>query len=282
MRKQIALSAILLAGCGLAAGCGSGGEADNARTNCTPAHPGVSTLTDGTLTVAVATLPPFTGADGNELLGLEGDILSAIAERECLTIQVQSLDFPTAITAAQTGRADISSGNWWCTAKRAETMGLVGPVYTDKLGITSREGIDTFSAVEGRPVGTVDGYNWNADLEKVYGANLKTYPSASVMYQDLQAGRIDAAFDSSAAATYANQQRGGEWQIKIAQPDERIRASLKGPQVCFPVPANNASLKEALNADVEALRTEGALGEFLTKNELDPSAADTGPLNLID
>jgi hypothetical protein len=35
-------------------------------------------------------------------------------------------------------------------------------------------------------------------------------------------------------------------------------------------------------ASVEALRTEGALDEFLTEQELDPSAADTGPLNLIN
>ncbi|MBT2548182.1 ABC transporter substrate-binding protein [Arthrobacter sp. ISL-65] len=281
MRKIAALVGTTLLAVTALTGCALDSASAPAKADCTPAHSGLSTVSKGVLSVSAATLPPFTQVDGTKLAGAEGKILDKIAAMECLTLAAQPLDTASVISSAQNGRVDVAAGNWYCTAERAKAMSLAGPVYGDQIGILSSSGAKTFSELEGKTVGTVDGYQWNAEFKTLYGAGLKTYPNATAMISDLKAGRIDAAVDSYGSAKYSNAQNSDKWKVEVPEPDKRVASSVNPAQVCFPVPKSNETLAKAIISDLEKLRSDGTLADILGDNGLDRSAADVKELQLI-
>lgn len=254
----------------------------NAFAQCKPAHQ-FKTVTPGTLTISTAEFPPFDvpGSDGS-LGGVEGDILKKIADKECLKINAQPVGFSSAIQYVTTGKADISAGQWYRTADRAKVVGLSDPLYLDQLAIYSKEGITRLGDLKGKQVGTVQGYNWTADLQALYKDDLKLYPTPVALAQDLQAGRVDAGLDSIATGLYA-QKKGGYSGMKIlvGAPDPRVRASVNPAQVGFVLSKDNPTLGTALNADIAEMQKNGEIAQILKSYGLDPKGADVGPARLI-
>jgi polar amino acid transport system substrate-binding protein len=272
----VTLVLAMLTGCGSDSGAGAAADG-----SCTPVHDDLKTARSGVLTTATYNFPPFVKLDGTEVSGLEGDILKEVAEMECLDLQAQPLDTGSVIPATQNGRADIASGNWYCTAERAGVMNLAGPVYGDLMGLISTDGATTFDALQDKSMGTVDGYNWNEEFKSLFGSDLKIYPNPTAMYTDLKSGRLEVAADSFGSATFANEQAGSPWKIEVPEPDDRVAASLEPAQVCFPMAKDNAALVDAVTEDIETLRDSGTLADLLEQNGLDPAAADVGELRLI-
>jgi polar amino acid transport system substrate-binding protein len=98
-------------------GCSSGSSGTTA--GCTPQHT-FTTVNEGTLTVATYDFAPHTVISGDQLSGIEGDLLNEIAKRECLTLAVDSAGGASAaVPSVQSGRADVAAGDWWRTKARA-------------------------------------------------------------------------------------------------------------------------------------------------------------------
>ncbi|MGV9797783.1 substrate-binding periplasmic protein [Mycobacterium sp. NPDC003449] len=235
----------------------------------------------GALTVATFNFPPFLVVEGTSVSGIEGDILRSIAEMECLTMTSQPLDTASVIPATQNGRTDMSAGDWYCTTARAQVLSLAGPVFSDQIVIVSDDGATTFDELQGRSIGTVDGYMWNEELQKIFGPSLRVYPNPTAVYNDLEAGRLDSAIDSIGTASFAKKQKSADWAIERPAPDPRVASSTVPGQVCFPMSVNNPDLFAAVSEDIVTLRNNGTIGRILKDNGLDPSAADPGPLKLI-
>ncbi|WP_245643716.1 substrate-binding periplasmic protein [Paraburkholderia oxyphila] len=254
----------------------------NAFGECKPAHQ-FKTVTPGVLTISTAEFPPFDipGNDG-ALGGVEGDILKKIADKECLKINAQPVGFSSAIQYVLTGKADVSAGQWYRTADRAKVVGLTAPLYLDQLAIYSKEGYTKLGDLSGKQVGTVQGYNWTADLQALYKDNLKLYPTPVALAQDLQAGRVDAGLDSVATGRYA-QNKGGYAGMKIlvGAPDPRVRASVNPAQIGFVFAKGNEALGAALDADIAQMQKNGEVAQILKSYGMDPKGADVGPARLI-
>lgn len=261
--------------------CGSTTEEAQSAQDCTPAHPGIDTVTPGTLTVATYNFPPFLVVEGTSVAGVEGDILRDIAELECLSLTSQPLDTASVIPATQNGRADVAAGDWYCTAARAEVLSLAGPVFSDQIVIVSNDGATTFDDLQGGSVGTVDGYMWNEELQNMFGPQLRVYPNPTAVYNDLEAGRLDAAIDSIGTASFAKEQKGTDWSIERPERDPRVASSVTPGQVCFPMSKNNPALFTAVSENIVTLRENGTIAQILDDNGLDRSAAEPGPLQLI-
>lgn len=251
--------------------------------DCKPVH-SFETIVPGTLSVASFEFPPYAynGEDG-AFSGVDGEILKRIAAKECLEIDAKLVDPAAAIQYVLSNRADIAAGDWYRTAEREKVLGLTGPMYLDQMGIFTRDGATTIKSLEGRTVGVVQGYLWVADMQKVFGSSLKVYPNPVAMAQDLASGRIDAGTDSYAVGVAA-QQKGGYpgIQIEVAEPDERVRATVQAGQTGFPFTKSNTALGEALSANIAAMHESGEIKEILTQFGLDPSAADVGAPRLVE
>ena len=254
-----------------------------AAQNCKPAHE-FKTVTAGALTVAGYELLPYSSLEvGNKLGGVDGEIIDQIATKECLTVKLVAVDPAAVIQSVISGQADIAAGDWYRTAAREKVLGLSAPLYLDQMGIFSKEGFSKVAQLDGKRIGTVEGYLWVADLKKVFGSALQTYPSPVNLAQDMAAGRIDVAIDSYAVGIEA-QKKGGYTGVKImvAEPDDRVAASRQPGQANFPYTKNNSELGAALASDIVDLHKSGAIAEILKKHGLSPSAADVGEARVIN
>lgn len=279
--KTTSLSALFLAlAAGAVTGCAPGAGSSAVAEDCVPAHE-FDTVTEGTLTVVLYDLPPFSRLEESEISGVDGDIVNAIAENECLTVSAQALATAANIPTVQAGRADLSIGAWYRTAARAEVVDLTEPIYTDQMAIISTDGytsIDQLDQLDGVAVGTVDGYLWVDDVAAILGDGLRVYPTTLDMNQDLAAGRIQVGIDSYGSGVY---NADGDVIVEVIEPDDRIAASREAAQISIPIPKGNTALLTALNENIAELRERGELARILETNGLDASAADTGEARLI-
>ncbi|PWJ53873.1 amino acid ABC transporter substrate-binding protein, PAAT family [Quadrisphaera granulorum] len=264
------------------AACGGGDSSSSsaASGDCKPAHT-FDTIDKGTLTVGVYDLPPFISTTGEGgMSGIDADLIREVAKLECLEVKPVNTSAAAMVPGVQNGRLDVGIGDWYRTKARAEIINLSDPLYLDDMAIVSKDGIDTVSGMEGKTVGTVDGYLWVEDLKKVLGDNLKLYPSGVNMQQDLKAGRIEVGIDSYGSAVETLK---GDTTLKIekAKPDSRVAASEQPAQTGFLLPKDNQAWVDAVNADIATLRENGTLAKVLTKNGLDASSADVGDPRLI-
>lgn len=269
--RHLAITLVALTAATTAAACGGSGSPSSVSAGCKPAHT-FSNVTKGALTVATYDLPPFTKVQGTDLTGVDGDILKSIAKKECQSITVNSMATAAVIPTIQAGRADIAAGAWYRTAARAKVVSLSAPMYIDQMAFVSKDGITKVSQLQGRKVGTVDGYLWVADIKKVLSGSVSVYSTPVNMYQDLKSGRIDVGIDSFASGKF----NASGLKVEVTEPDPQVAASVQAAQIGFPVPKDNTALLDAINADIAAMHSSGELAKILTANNLPASAADTG------
>ncbi|WLS00036.1 substrate-binding periplasmic protein [Shinella sumterensis] len=279
MPKTITTTQFLLAGiAGLAltAGVASAQE-------CTPKHQ-FTTIEAGTLTVAVTTYVPHSFVDDSgNMKGIDGDIAAEFAKRECLKVKAVAVDPAAAIQYVLSGQADIATGDWYRTAERAKVMSLSAPLYTDQMSIYSKEGFKNVSDLEGKQVGTVQGYLWVADLKAMLGGSLKLYPNSVNMQQDLSSGRIDVAVDGYSTGVVAEQKGAlGDVKVNVAAPDERVKATKEAAQAAFPYSLNAKEFGVALDAAIAEMHADGTIVTVLKSYGLDGTAADTGAPRLVE
>ncbi|MGP0224314.1 substrate-binding periplasmic protein [Paenarthrobacter sp. NCHU4564] len=259
-------------------GCGGGTQAAGSSTpaDCKPASE-FSTMKKGALTVAVYEAPPYVTFKGNELGGVDGDILMGFAAKECLTITTVSAAAAAVIPTVQGGRADVATGGWWRSKARAEILSLTDPIYTDQMVLISKDGLNKVTDLKGKKVGTVNGNVWVDDAKSYLGGELQLYKAPVDLFQDLKSGRLDVGIDGFGEAH--NNSNG--LRVEVLEPDNAIKASLEPPQTCLPVTKDNAGLLKALNDYVEGLRKDGTLEKIVVKNGFPASAINTGDARLI-
>ncbi|ENN86554.1 amino acid ABC transporter [Rhizobium freirei PRF 81] len=250
--------------------------------DCTPKHK-FSTIEPGTLTVAVTTYAPHSYLDdtGN-MKGIDGDIAAEFAKRECLNVKAVAVDPAAAIQYVLSGQADITTGDWYRTAERAKAMNLSAPLYTDQMAIYSKQDFKKVSDLEGKKVGTVQGYLWVADLKTLLGASLKLYPNSVNMQQDLFAGRIEVAVDGYSTGVVAAQKGVlKEVKVAVAAADPRVKATKEAAQAAFPFSLKAKDFGEALDSNIEAMHKDGTIVKILKSYGLDGTAAETGAPRLV-
>ncbi|MBC8751677.1 MULTISPECIES: substrate-binding periplasmic protein [Paraburkholderia] len=249
---------------------------------CKPLHK-FDTINPGVLTVSATVYPPFDNVDKDgKFVGVDADILRKVGEKECLQVNATSADSSASIQYVLSGKADVSSSAWYRTADRAKVMGVSNPVYTDLVGIFSREGYTKFSQLDGKKVGTVQGYLWVSDLKSLYGDKLNLYPNAVALIQDLQTGRIDAAVNGYVQANIAS--KNGEMpgmKVLPAEPDKRVKSSVLPAQSGFLYTKSNTGLGDALNADIADMQKNGELIEILKAHGVDSSVAKVGEARYV-
>ena len=239
----------------------------------------ITTVEKGKLIVAAYDYPPFTFAspDG-KIGGIDPDIVSRVAKENCLEVVTMVVDPAATIQAVISGRADVAIGSWYRTEKRNEVLGQSAPTYVDSMGIYSTDGIDTIEAMQGKNVGTVQGFFWVPQLQKVLGPSLKLYPTPLAMAQDLSAGRLDVAITGYNAGTYIQKNAGGYdgIQIKRVKPDERVPATMQPSQTGILFTKGNDSLQKALADSIANQHADGSILKSLKAAGFDDTTADVG------
>ena len=264
------LLAISLSACG-------GSDTASSAADCTPAHSDLKTITEGELTVASYDYAPATILEGDNVTGMEGDLINEIAKLECLKVTVSTSGGAGAvIPSVQSKRVDIGSGGWLRTKERTKIVHLSTPLWTDPQAIISKTGL-TSDNIEGKKVGSVAGNLYNNSLQKWLGENFKIYQDDESIYGDLKAGRIDAIVASAASAKYRFKDAPIEGATVVdVKPTPPVPEFAAVGQVMLPSSLDNEALGKALDEDIEKLRADGTIKKILEKYGLDPAVGEPG------
>lgn len=263
----------------LVTACGSSSSSSKAASAspCHPAHH-LRTIVSGVLSVGVYPYPPYGDQAGNKLAGVDGTILTRIAAMECLKVRPVPGAASSMISDVQTGRADTIMGDWHRTVPRSKIVLQSAPPYVDPMVLVSKSGLGTLRQLKGKTVGSVLGFNWDADLTKLFGGDMKVYPTDQAAYADLKAGRIQVVVDTPGAALFELKTEGmSGYKSVTAAADPAVSSTLLPAQINYPVNKDNPGLSSAISADIATLRANGTITKVLTSFGFPASVAKTGP-----
>lgn len=265
VRRMIAALIAAVVGLTMAlSGCSSSGSAER------------ETIKKGVLTVGVPTFPPFVGLSNGKITGPDGEIVYALAKRLNLKVEPVAYEFSALIPALQQNRIDIAVGSIFRTKERAKVVSFTYPLYIEPGSFIAKSQIDSVDQLKGTRVGTVEGYNWVADIQKILGSQkLVTYPSSTELNEDLKAGRLDVGIDSYSTAKYLH--KGDSFVITQLPKDSRIKSAIHPGQTAILVNKNNTALLNSLDTQIKYLHEHTTvIPDALKANGLDQAQANVG------
>ncbi|HEM2780515.1 TPA: ABC transporter substrate-binding protein/permease [Streptococcus suis] len=213
--------------------------------------------------VADSSFAPFEYQDETgKYVGIDMELIKAIAENQGFTITIQNPGFDAALNAVQAGQADAVIAGMSITDARKEIFDFSNAYYTSNILLAVKNGSDitSYEDLKGKTVGAKNGtasYTFLEENKDKYGYTLKAFDEASGMYDSLNSGSIDALMDDEAVLLYAIQQ-GRDFATPI--PGE------KSGEYGFAVKkGTNPELIEMFNNGLAALVESGKYDEILNK-----------------
>ncbi|HFU3673470.1 TPA: ABC transporter substrate-binding protein/permease, partial [Streptococcus suis] len=229
--------------------------------------------------VADSSFAPFEYQDeSGKYVGIDMELIKAIAEQQGFTITIQNPGFDAALNAVQAGQADAVIAGMSITDARKEIFDFSDAYYSSNILLAVKNGSDiaSYEDLKGKTVGAKNGtasYTFLESNKDKYGYTLKAFDEASGMYDSLNSGSIDALMDDEAVLLYAIQQ-GRDFATPI--PGE------KSGEYGFAVKKGaNPELIEMFNNGLASLVESGKYDEILNKyfNSTEETSATTSTVD---
>ena len=249
MKKFIALALAYVMTLSLAA-CGGGAEA--------PAEGDAKTYVIATDT----TFAPFEFQnDAGEYVGIDIELLAAIAEDQGFEYELQTLGFNAAVQALEAGQADGVIAGMSITEERKQKFDF-SEAYFDSgvvMGIAAdNEEIKSYEDLAGKKVAVkigTEGQTFAESIKDQYGFEIAYFDESPFMYEEVKAGNSAACFEDYPVMGYGITQNNG---LKMVTEKEQ------GSSYGFAVGKDqNAELLEMFNTGLANLKESGKYQEIL-------------------
>ncbi len=172
------------------AGCGSAETANE--------------VSDGKKVYVIATdttFAPFEFEnDEGEMVGIDLDLLEAIAQDQGFEYELQLIGFSAAVTALEAGEVDAVIAGMSITDERAEKYDFSEPYYDSGVGmaVAADSDIKSYEDLAGLQVAAKIGTEGCAFAESIadeYGFTISQFEDSATMFQDVLSGTSAAVFD---------------------------------------------------------------------------------------
>lgn len=180
-----------------------------------------------------ATWPPFetVNEQSKELEGYDIDLMNAIAAEEGMKIKWVNVGFDSLLAGMATGQYDAAISVITITDDRRRAMLFSEPYYdAGQLIATRADNADIVSAasLSGKKAGAQLGTTGAKEIEKVAGAQLKTYDEIGQAFMDLMNGQIDAVVaDGPLVLAFAAKNQGKIKAVGAPITSERYGIAVK-------------------------------------------------------
>ena len=259
-----ALLCLLLAACG-----GSDGESTSSPTGGSGGAAGDSAnlnlIGEGTLAVCTdSPYQPFEFEEEGEFTGFDVDVMNAIAEGLGLQAEYRVTPFEgiqsgAALNARQ---CDIAASAMTITEERRANLGFTDPYFdADQSLLISKADAGTYASLAdlgGQRIGvqaSTTGQQY-AEENAPDGTEIVEYPDSSALFQAVQGGEIAAILqDFPVNAFFATQND----EVEV------IEEYTTGEQYGFAAQVDNTALVDAVNQQLETLRSDGTYDEIYMK-----------------
>jgi ABC-type amino acid transport substrate-binding protein len=218
---------------------------------------------DGVLIWATnAQFPPYEYYEGDNVVGIDADVIALIAEKLGMTAQVEDMEFDSVIPAVQSGKVDVGMAGLTVTDERKQAVSFTAPYATGKQVIIVKEDspIADAAGLEGKTIGvqlstTGDLYiTW--DLVDEGLASIERYNKGADAVQALVQGKIDAVvIDNEPAKVCVAQNEG----LKILE-TEYITENY-----AIAVSKDNTELLSKIDAALKELIDSGEVQKIIDK-----------------
>ena len=259
-RRSFLTTAAAGAGVVLLAGCSSGSDAADEGSAGSAASGETYTIATDT------TFAPFEYADeNNEYVGIDIDMLYAIAEDQGFQVELDALGFQAATEAVQSGQADGIIAGMSITEERKETFDFSDPYFDSTVccaadpdsGITSLEDLEGLNVAV--KIGTMSA-DWAESIADEYGFTMTTFETSDMMYQEVGTGNSAACFEDTPVMEYAIATGSVSLEVIADCGTDSEFASQYGFGV---KKGENAELLEMFNAGLANIREDGTYDEIV-------------------
>ena len=241
----------------------SGCDQPNTTASSTPA-----TTADKVYKVGVDnTYPPFEFTKDGKLIGIDVDLITAIAKDQGFKIDIEQMDFSGIIPAMQAGMLDIGMGGMSITDKRKETVDFSEPYFAAGVSLVVANNNQTITSLDdlsGKKVvvknGTV-GASFADKNTKQYGYSIIQVSDSASMFQEVTNGTADALMEDYPVISYAIATGG----LKLKTVGERLTGDNYGISV---LKGKNDELLKMINKGLTNLQDNGEYDKIIA-NYLD-------------
>lgn len=247
------LGASLVAG--LLAGCGSQSASSSNGNQAEVKKYVIATDT---------TFAPFEFTnESNEFVGIDVDILDAIAEEQGFKYELNSLGFDAAVLAVESGQADGVIAGMSITEERKQKFDFSDPYYEADvtMAVAQDSEIKSYKDLEGKNVGVktaTNGADFAKSIADQYGFSIVEFKDSPTMYQDVVVGNTVACFEDYPVMAF-NIQQGAKMVIPgdIKEAGSAYGFAVKKDQ--------NAELLKMFNDGLKTIKDNGKYQEIVDK-----------------
>ena len=261
LKKLLAVVLIaVMAACVLAA-CGGSSESAPAEDG------GDAAPAEETTNYVIATdkgFSPFEFEDekGN-IVGIDMDILAAVAEDQGFTYDLHYIGWDAAIAECQAGQADGMIAGASITDERKENGWIFSDGYYDAtqgMAVKSDSDIATLEDLKGKTVVVKNGTmsdQYATELSEKIGFTVTRVSTSPDMYQQVTGGQAAACFDDTPILKYSN--KTGELDMKFVEGTENDPAAY-GMAIFS---SDKQDLIDKFNAGLANIKANGKYDEIL-------------------
>jgi len=224
----------------------------------------------------------FVNEDG-EFVGIDIDILNAIAEDQGFNYELNVLGFNAAVQALESGQVDAVMAGMGITEERQESFDFTDPYYQSGtvFGVESDSDIQSLEDLEGENVAVktgTTGANVAQELQGQYGFEVTQFEDSVNMYEDVTAGNSVAAVEDLPVMQYAISTGTVDFRL-ITDPMESIPLGVAVQQ------GQNEEFVQMFNEGLQNIQESGEydaiLESYLGEEALQENQASSGVLGLI-
>ncbi|NLU82662.1 amino acid ABC transporter substrate-binding protein/permease [Rhodococcus sp. HNM0569] len=170
-----------------------------------------------TYTIATdVTFAPFEFQDGSgNFVGIDIDLLHAIAEDQGFSVQIQPVGFDAALQAVQADQADGVIAGMSITDERKNVFDFSDPYFQSGVQmavLADNDDITSYDDLRGRRVAVKNGTEGAAFAESIkaqYGFETVYFADSASMYDEVRTGNSVAVFDDYPVLAYGITQGNG-------------------------------------------------------------------------
>lgn len=206
----------------------------------------------------------YTDANGN-FVGIDVDILAAVAEDQNFKYELKVLGWDAAIAACQAGQADAMIAGASITDKRKESGWFFSDGYfiaTQCMAVADNAGVESFDDLAGKLVAVkngTQGQEYAESLKAQYGFEIAIYEDSPTMYLAVTGGQAVACFEDTPIMKASIKENG--YAMHVVEGSENEGA----PYGVATFSADKDEFLKMFNAGLANIQKSGKLDEILKK-----------------
>jgi len=213
----------------------------------------------GVITVATSPdFPPFESLDGDQIVGIEVDVMAVIAEELGVEVEYVQMDFDSVLPGVQAGKFDVGMSGITVTAEREENADFTMPYFLASQAIIVPAGSDITCKddLTGKVIAVQTGTTAEAYCMDE-GYDVQAYQANNDAAAALTSGKCDAwVVDNEVAVAFAADL--GDAVIVL---DEKMTSE----PYAFAFVKGSETLVEAFNEVIVAMIEDGTMEAIFTE-----------------